>query len=49
MFRNPLNVVVIGCGGIGGYLCRLLPQTMACLYVDSLGTDQAQQLMQSEA
>lgn len=48
MFRNPINVVVIGCGGIGGYLCRLLPQTMACLYVDSLDADQAQQLMQSE-
>lgn len=28
------NVYVIGCGGIGGYVINLLPQTMACVAVD---------------
>lgn len=42
------NIIVVGCGGIGGYLCRLLPQTMACLYVDSLGKEMSDRLMQSE-
>lgn len=29
-----IDIYVIGCGGIGGYLLNLLPQTMACLAVD---------------
>ena len=29
-----IDVYVIGCGGVGGYLLNLLPQTMACLAVD---------------
>lgn len=27
-------VFVVGCGGIGGYLCELLPQVMACINLD---------------
>ena len=29
-----IDIYVIGCGGVGGYLLNLLPQTMACLAVD---------------
>lgn len=29
-----IDIYVVGCGGIGGYLLNLLPQTMACLAVD---------------
>ena len=29
-------VFVVGCGGIGGYLCELLPQVMACINLDRL-------------
>lgn len=31
-----LNVYVIGCGGIGGYLLDLLPETFGSLFLDSM-------------
>ena len=42
------NIVVIGCGGIGGYLLELLPQVMACLMVDKLSENRRQELLASE-
>lgn len=37
--KTKINVYVVGCGGIGGFLCNLLPQTMACLAFDRSVTD----------
>ena len=31
-----LNIYVIGCGGIGGYLLDLLPETFGSLLLDSM-------------
>ena len=31
-----MDIFVVGCGGIGGYVLNLLPQTMACLLVDDM-------------
>lgn len=33
-FCYGIDVYVIGCGGIGGFLLNLLPQTMACIALD---------------
>lgn len=30
------DIFVIGCGGIGGFLLNMLPQTMACIAIDSV-------------
>lgn len=39
---------VIGCGGIGGYVLDLLPQVMACLWVDQMNPGERDTMMQSE-
>lgn len=42
------DVVVIGCGGIGGAVIDMLPQVMACLNVDKLPEDMQEELLRSE-
>lgn len=37
MNTRELSLYVVGCGGIGGYLLQLLPQSMACLTLDTVG------------
>lgn len=47
-----LSIYVIGCGGIGGYLLNLLPQTLACLNLDvtrhTFGDERFRRIMNSE-
>lgn len=42
------NLYVIGCGGIGGYVLDLLPQVMACLWVDNMNEGNRAVLLQTE-
>ena len=42
------DVYIVGCGGVGGHLVSLLPQTMACLMVDKAGPDQRERMLSSE-
>ena len=42
------DVVVIGCGGIGGAVIDMLPQVMACLNVDMLPENLQEELLSSE-
>lgn len=47
-----LNMYVVGCGGIGGYLLQLLPQSMACLTLDAIelryGTPVVEEILEAE-
>lgn len=43
-----IDVAVIGCGGIGGYLLELLPQVMACIRLDKMPKSWAQRALDSE-
>lgn len=42
------DVYIVGCGGVGGHLVSLLPQTMACLMVDKAEPDQRERMLSSE-
>lgn len=42
------SIYVVGCGGIGGYLLDMLPQVMACLNVDNMGSAEALAALNSE-
>lgn len=35
-YTRGADIFVIGCGGIGGFLLNMLPQTMACIAIDSV-------------
>ena len=42
------DIYVIGCGGIGGYVLDLLPQVMACLWVDQMDEEDASVMLETE-
>ena len=31
-----MNIYVIGCGGIGGYLCQMLPMSIVSVSLDAI-------------